>query len=65
MQKHKSPDAKEIIQEIKVLWNNSANKDDVWPDSTIVTEENFGAIIEVLKGGIKAGVLAIKVGKPE
>jgi hypothetical protein len=65
MQKHKSAEVKEQIQEIRVHWSESGRDRKVWPEYTVVTEDNFPAILEVLKANNAKDVLEIKVGKVE
>ena len=66
MGKYKSNEGPaEQIQEIRVHWNPKERDTKIWPEHTIVTEENFAAILEVLKASPAGGVLEIKVGKPE
>ena len=50
------------IQEFKIHWS-SANRDyKTWPEYTIVTEQNWPAILELMKLGAGKDVLEIKVG---
>ncbi|KAF2114172.1 hypothetical protein BDV96DRAFT_600895 [Lophiotrema nucula] len=65
MGKYKSKDAGESIQEIKIHWSEYGRDLKVWPEYTIVTEENLVAILELLKLGVGKDVLEIKVGKDE
>jgi hypothetical protein len=65
MNKFKSAESGEKIQEIKVHWSESGRDRKVWPEYTIVTEDNFGAILELLKLGVGKDVLEIRVGKDE
>ena len=64
MAKHKAADGpKESIQEFKIHWDTKALDSKIWPQYTVVTEENFSAILELLKKNPVMGVLEIKVGK--
>ncbi|KAF1361596.1 hypothetical protein EJ07DRAFT_110308 [Lizonia empirigonia] len=65
MGKYKAQDVKEQIQEFKIHWSSKAHDLKVWPEYTVVTEENFGALLELLQKDPKSGVLEIKVGKAE
>ena len=65
MGKYKSADTKEQIQEFKIHWSSKEYDLKVWPEYTVLTDENFGAILEMLKKDPKSGVLEIKVGKTE
>lgn len=65
MGKYKSSETKEQIQEFKIHWSSKEYDLKVWPEYTVVTDENFGAILEVLKKDPKSGVLEIKVGKTD
>ncbi|KAF3010927.1 hypothetical protein E8E13_010093 [Curvularia kusanoi] len=67
MGKYKAADekTKEQIQEFRIHWSSKEYDLKVWPEYTVVTDENFGAILELLKKEPKSGVLEIKVGKPE
>lgn len=66
MAKHKSESApKEQIQELKVHWSEAGRDRKVWPEYTIVTEENFPAVLEVLGKGDAKDVLEVKVGSDE
>ena len=64
MGKYKAADGEpEKIQEYKIHWNPRERDPKIWPEHTIVTEENFAAILEVLKLSPASGVLEVKVGK--
>jgi hypothetical protein len=66
MGKYKAADGPaERIEEFKMHWNPKERDPKIWPEHTIVTEENFGAILEVLKLSPASGVLEVKVGKPD
>jgi hypothetical protein len=66
MAKHKAADApKEQILEIKVHWSAVGRDRKVWPEYTVLTEENLGAILEVLGRGEVKDALEVKVGKGE
>ncbi|KAF2846753.1 hypothetical protein T440DRAFT_510703 [Plenodomus tracheiphilus IPT5] len=66
MAKHKSADtAKETIQQLRMHWDTKTRDGKIWPEYTVVTDENFGAILELLKGNPVMGVLEVKVGKDE
>lgn len=65
MNKYKSKDAQETIQEIKIHWSEAGRDRKVWPEYTIVTDENWGAILELLRLGVGKDVLEIKVEKAE
>lgn len=54
-----------MIQEFRIHWDNKARDAKMWPEYTVVTEENFGAIVQVLKGEVRGGVLEVKTGKDE
>lgn len=65
MAKHKSPDTKETIQEFKIHWDTKSRDGKLWPEYTVLTDENFGAILEMLKLLPGKDVLEVKVGKDE
>ncbi|KAH6643556.1 hypothetical protein C7974DRAFT_429633 [Boeremia exigua] len=65
MGKYKAAETKEQIQEFKIHWSGKEFDLKVWPEYTVVTDANFGAILEVLKREPKSGVLEVKVGKAE
>jgi hypothetical protein len=68
MGKYKKADesgAKETIQEFRIHWDTKSRDAKIWPEYTVVTEENLGAILELLKGAPGRDVLEIKVGKGE
>ncbi|KAF2728328.1 hypothetical protein EJ04DRAFT_516696 [Polyplosphaeria fusca] len=65
MSKYKSKDLTESITELRVHWSESGRDRKVWPEWTIVTDENLGAVIEVLRLGVGRDVLEVKVGKGE
>src|SRR5690242_19023408 len=65
MGKYKSTETKEQIQEFRIHWSSKEYDLKVWPEYTVVTDENLGAILELLKKDPKSGVLEVKVGKPE
>ncbi|KZM22314.1 uncharacterized protein EKO05_0000157 [Ascochyta rabiei] len=57
--------SQEVIQEFRVHWSSKEYDYKVWPEFTVVTEENLGAVLELLQREPKSGVLEIKVGKAE
>jgi hypothetical protein len=67
MGKYKSsaPENKETIQEFKIHWDTKTHDSKIWPESTVVTDDNFAAVIEMLKLGGGKDVLEVKVGKDE
>ena len=66
MSKHKSSATKETIQEMKFHWDTKGRDAKMWPEYTVVTEANLGAILEVVKSvGFGVGVLEVRVGKEE
>jgi hypothetical protein len=68
MGKYKKSDEsgpKEAIQEFKIHWDTKSRDSKIWPEYTVVTDENFGAILEMLKSAPGKDVLEIKVGKDE
>lgn len=65
MGKFKNKEATEMIQEIKVHWSSAGRDTKVWPEYTVVTEENWPALIQLLEIGKGKDVLEIKVGKDE
>ncbi|ORY18185.1 hypothetical protein BCR34DRAFT_554362 [Clohesyomyces aquaticus] len=65
MAKHKSKDTVESIQEIRVHWSSEGRDRKMWPEYTVVTEENLTAVLEMLRIGVGRDVLEVKVGKAE
>lgn len=67
MAKHKNPESgpKETIQEIKIHWSESGRDRKTWPEYTVVTEENWPAVLELLRPSVGKDVLEIKVGAAE
>jgi hypothetical protein len=68
MGKYKKVDdvgAKESIQEFKIHWDTKTRDAKIWPEYTVVTEENLEAVLEVLKVGVGRDVLEVRVGKDE
>lgn len=65
MGKYKSADVQESIQEFKIHWDTKTRDGKIWPEYTVVTEDNLPAILELLKANPVMGVLEIKVGKSE
>ncbi|KAF2818351.1 hypothetical protein CC86DRAFT_375846 [Ophiobolus disseminans] len=67
MGKYKKNDegSKETIQEFKIHWDLKSRDGKIWPEYTVLTDENFGAVLEMLKLGRGADVLEVKVGKGE
>jgi hypothetical protein len=65
MAKHKSPDSGETIQEFKIHWDTKTRDAKIWPEYTVLTDDNFPAILELLKANPVMGVLEIRMGKPE
>ena len=54
-----------MIQEFKIHWDNKARDARIWPEYTVLTEENLGAVVEILKRDVRGGVLEVKMGKDE
>jgi hypothetical protein len=68
MAKHKKADesgAKEIIQEFRIHWDTKTRDSKIWPEYTVVTEENLAAILALLEKNPGRDVLEVKVGKNE
>ncbi|KAF2469467.1 uncharacterized protein BDR25DRAFT_304536 [Lindgomyces ingoldianus] len=65
MGKYKSKDVQETIQELKVHWAEAGRDPKMWPEYTVVTEENLAAVLEMLRLGVGKDVLEVKVGKAE
>lgn len=65
MGKYKSAESKEQIQEFRIHWSSKEYDLKIWPEYTVVTDENFGSLLELLKKDPKSGVLEIKVGKAD
>jgi hypothetical protein len=68
MGKYKKADesgAPETIQEFKIHWDTKTRDAKIWPEYTVVTEENLEAVLEVLKVGVGRDVLEVRVGKGE
>ncbi|KAH7409918.1 hypothetical protein DE146DRAFT_330271 [Phaeosphaeria sp. MPI-PUGE-AT-0046c] len=68
MAKHKSTSGPaEIIQEFKIHWDLKQRDGKLWPEYTILTDDNFGAVIELIRasGGVGRDVLEVKVGTGE
>ncbi|KAF1916029.1 hypothetical protein BDU57DRAFT_450034 [Ampelomyces quisqualis] len=67
MAKHKKADesgAPETIQELRVHWDTKTRDGRIWPEYTVVTEENLAAVLAVLEKNTGRGdVLEVKVGK--
>ncbi|KAF2794476.1 hypothetical protein K505DRAFT_349261 [Melanomma pulvis-pyrius CBS 109.77] len=65
MNKYKSAEVKETIQEFKIHWSEAGRDRKVWPEYTVVTDENLAAVLELLKLGVGRDVLEIRVGGAE
>lgn len=65
MAKHKSAASKETIQEFKIHWDMKSRDPKVWPEYTILTDQNLGAVLEMMKLAPGKDVLEVKVGKDE
>lgn len=65
MNKYKSTELKETIQEFKIHWSESGRDRKVWPEYTVVTDENLAGVLELLKLGVGRDVLEIRVGGAE
>ncbi|KAH8727733.1 hypothetical protein GQ44DRAFT_702888 [Phaeosphaeriaceae sp. PMI808] len=67
MGKYKKADGAvvERIQEFKIHWDTKARDGRIWPEFTVVTDENFAAIVELLKIAPGKDVLEVKMGKDE
>lgn len=55
----------EQIQEFKIHWDRQGRDSKIWPEYTVVTDENLAAVVEMLKLNPGKDVLEIKVGKAE
>ncbi|EMD66751.1 hypothetical protein GGP41_008143 [Bipolaris sorokiniana] len=65
MAKHKAKDGPaEQIQEFKIHWDVKG-REKLWPEYTVLTEDNISAVVELLKGNPGMGVLEVKLGKDE
>ncbi|KAF2660593.1 hypothetical protein K491DRAFT_688044 [Lophiostoma macrostomum CBS 122681] len=65
MGKYKNKEDLEQIQEFRIHWSESGRDRKVWPEFTVVTAQNWPAILELMKLGAGKDVLEIKVGKSE
>ncbi|RMZ69546.1 hypothetical protein GMOD_00006376 [Pyrenophora seminiperda CCB06] len=66
MAKHKAADGpKEMIHEFKIHWDTKMRDAKIWPEYTLLTNENLPAILELLKANPLSGVLEIKMGTAE
>lgn len=66
MAQHKANDGPaEQIQEFRIHWDTKTRDAKIWPEYTVLTDANFGAIFELLKLNPVMGVLEIKLGKDE
>jgi hypothetical protein len=65
MGKYKSSEQKETIQEFKIHWDTKSRDAKIWPEYTVITDDNFGAILELLKSAGGKDVIEVKVGKDE
>ncbi|KAH7113216.1 hypothetical protein B0J11DRAFT_145346 [Dendryphion nanum] len=65
MGKYKSKDVQETVQELRIHWSEAGRDRKVWPEYTIVTDQNWPAILELLRLGAGKDVLEVKVGKDE
>ncbi|EMD97343.1 hypothetical protein COCC4DRAFT_81826 [Bipolaris maydis ATCC 48331] len=65
MAKHKAQDGPaEQIQEFKIHWDVKG-REKIWPEYTVLTEENIKVIVQMLKADPRMGVLEVKLGKDE
>jgi hypothetical protein len=67
MGKYKKTDesSPEQIQEFKIHWDRVSRDGKIWPEYTVVTDENLSAVVEMLKLNPGRDVLEIKIGKAE
>jgi len=66
MAQHKAKDGPtEQIQEFRIHWDTKTRDAKIWPEYTVLTDDNFGAILELLKLNPVMGALEIKLGKDE
>jgi hypothetical protein len=65
--KQKKEDTDEaVVEELKVKWNAHSHDPKIFPASTIVTKDNFKAIVTMIgKSGVGRDVFEIKVGSKE
>jgi len=60
---NKSASAEQEVQEMKVKWNAQSHDPKIFPASTVVTEENFKAVVSMIgASGVGRDVFEIKIG---
>jgi len=60
---NKSASAEQQVQEMKVKWNAQSHDPKIFPASTVVTEENFKAVVSMIgASGVGRDVFEIKIG---
>jgi hypothetical protein len=65
--KAKKEDIDEVeVEELRVKWNAQSHDPKIYPASTIVTKDNFKAIVTMIgKSGVGRDVFEIKIGSKE
>jgi hypothetical protein len=59
-------DTEHEVQEIKVKWNSQSHDPKIFPASTVVTKENFKAVITMIgASGVGRDVFEVQVGEPK
>ncbi|KAH9861437.1 hypothetical protein J1614_011183 [Plenodomus biglobosus] len=63
MAHHKPASApKETIQQLRMHWDTKGRDAKMWPEYTILTDENLPAVLEVLRRCVVGGVLEVGLG---
>ncbi|KAF2197627.1 hypothetical protein GQ43DRAFT_380573 [Delitschia confertaspora ATCC 74209] len=65
MSKYKAEGGEEIITGLKVRWADTGRDTMVWPKETIVTQENWRALVKLLEKGVGRDVLEVEIGRGE
>jgi hypothetical protein len=66
MSKFKKQSDEPVVEEIRVKWNAQSHDPKIFPASTIVTKDNFKAIVIMIgKSGVGRDVFEVKLTHPE
>ena len=60
--KKQGEEGKESITQLRVHWSESGRDRKIWPEWTVVTEGNWGAVVKLLEQGVGRDVLEVGVG---
>jgi hypothetical protein len=66
MSKYKKASEEPAVTELRVKWNSQSHDPKIFPASTIVTKDNFRAVVKMIgMSGVGRDTLQVKIGSGE